>query len=446
MTDRLSDTSNTKVPCGCVPSVSEAFDYGGNVPIDRLSGLLVDECVRPMHGMTGSRFEFSIESGDGSFVHLSTMTLTCDVKVVAGDGKYLTTLSQKPAFVNNIVASLWSSITVKINDHEINPLTAHHPGYKSVISNLLSYNPQGAKHLGTGGFNVENGKNNATLSSAYKQFTNWQAMLKESGSVTLSGPLPIDICSLDNMLAPGTKLEIILEPAPEAFRLMCTSASASLKTSFQDIFLQYRRVRMPPAFVDRVTQAGWLTSHRYVGPYTHMSSHEVPSGTTMHVVPVYPAGHVLPKHIVVAQVPTDNFRGTLTTNPYVFPHNSINHLALRINNVVATNSELRPDFDNHLVAREYYNLFSQTGKRGSASQGVLISETNFVNNHALFPFDLTPDECNSRHLHLGRTGKLDVEMRWKTGLTANTIVLVMATFDQVIVVDQRTGLTRSTLI
>ena len=450
MTDRLSDPGRGSgggggLPCACVPSMTKAYDYSGDVTIDRLSDMLVDECARPTHGMTGSRFEFTLESFDGSFVHLGTMTLNCRFKVVGSGGAVLTSVSHKPGVVNSIVASLWSSVTVKINDQELNPLSAHHPGYKSVVSNLLSYNRQGAKHLVPGGFRLENGEHNGTLSDAYTQFAGWQAKLKESGEVSVAGPLPLDICSLDNVLAPGTKLEIILEPAAEAFRLLCTSDSAQLKISFQDMFLEYRRLRLPASVLGDLLPSRRGATHRYVGPYTHVSAHEVPKGATMHVVPVYPEGHVLLKQVIVAQVPTANFRGTLSTNPYVFPHNSVNHLALRIDGVVATNSELTPDFDNHKVAREYYRLFTQTGKRASTSQGVLLTEDNFVNNHALFPFDLTPDECNSRHLHLSKTGQLDVEMRWKTALEDNIVVLVLATFDQVIVIDGETGALRSKL-
>ena len=141
-----------------------------------------------------------------------------------------------------------------------------------------------------------------------------------------------------------------------------------------------------------------------------------------------------------------NFFGTISTNPYVFKHFKLNHLALRVNNVVTTNSELTPDFEKHLYAREYSRLFTQTGKRGSTSQGVLISEKDFANNHTLFPFDLTPDECNSRHLHLGKQAKLDVEMRWAEALEDPIIVLVMATFDQVMHIDNGTGKVKISLI
>ena len=432
--------------CGCVPSMDSGFDYGQTVTVDKVTELHVDECVRPKHGMTGSRFEFDVDTNDLSFVHLGSMTLNVKVKVQNAAGVDLTTVSSKPGFVNAILASLWSSVVVKINDREIAPLTSHYPGYKAVISNLLSYNKEGAKQLRTTGFTVEDGKLNDTIDDNFPQFAAWKGKLKESGVVSLSGPLPLDICSLDNMLPPGIKLSFILEPSPVEFHLLCATVSAQLKTTFQDMFLQFRRVRLPPAYVERVLSTANTSHHRFVGPYTHLSVHEVPAETTMHVVPVYPPGHVRPKHVVVAQVPTENFRGSLGTNPYVFPHLNLCHLALRFNDVVKNHSELKPDFAKGLVAREYYRLCSQTGKRGSASEGTLITEENFLNNHTLFPFDLTPDECNSRHLHLSREGKMDVEMKWSEGLPKNTVVLVLSTFDQIISVDPKTKMARSTLI
>lgn len=426
--------------------MSSEFDYSGLVSLDRMTELDVDECIRPTHGMTGSRYEFTVEPSDVSFVHLGTMTLNCKLKVQAANGTDLATISHKPAFVNNIIASLWSSISVKINDHEINPATSHHPGYKSIISSLLSYNVDAARQLAPGGFSVEDGTKSTTLDDNFVQFAGWKDKLKESKVVSISGALPHDICSMDNMLPPGTKMEITLEPSAEPFHLLCSANGAKFKTTFQDIYLQVRRVRMPPQFVDRVLSSARNRHHRFLGPYTHLTVHEVPTGSSMHVVPVYPAGHVMPKHLVVAQVPTTNFRGTVSTNPYVFPHYNLSHLALRVDNVVATDSELTPDFAKKLVAREYFRLFSQTGKRGSATEGSLLTEENFINNHTLFPFDLTPDECNSRHLHLSKTGKLDIEMAWKNALTSSVMVLVLATFDQVMSVDPRSKMATTSLI
>ena len=445
MTDRLADLES--LPCKCVPVMEESFQYESRVPIDTVSELDADECVRPTHGMTGSRFEFTIDPSNPTFVSLGSMTLTVTCKVVNTDGTDLTSTSDKPAFINNIISSLWSSIEYRIHDTDINNQTFSHPGYKSVISSLLSYNAQGAKHLTPGGFVVEDGTTNDATTAANEIFSAWTSELKESGEVQLTGPLPIDLCSMDNFLAPGTKLDVILEPASPDFFLMCSTATAKFKAKFSDMFLEYRRVRMPPSNASRIIDAGIRGGgHRYIGPYTHVTAHEVPKGSSMAIVPLYPDGHACPKHVIIGQVPTNNFFGTISTNPYVFKHYKLNHLALRINNVVDTNSELTPDFDKNLYAREYSRLFNQTGKRGSTSQGVLISESNFANNHTLFPFDMTPDECNSRHLHLGKQAKLDVEMRWAEPLDDPIIVLAMCTFDQVMHVDNGTGNVKISLI
>ena len=444
MTDRLADLS--RLPCKCVPSMAESFDYASPLSIDTVTELDTDECVRPAHGMTGSRFEFTIDPSNPYFVSLSSMTLTVKCKVVDGDGKDLDEDSNQPGFVNNIIASMWTNIEYKIHDTEINNRTFPHPGYKSVISSLLSYNPQGAKHLKAGGFAVENGLTNASTAATNGNFAGWTTKLKESGIVQLTGPLPIDLCAMDNFLAPGTKLEIILVPASPDFFLMCSSSTAKFKVKFSDMFLEYRRVRLPPLHANRIIDSGMHGGHRYIGPFTHITTHEVPKGSSLAVVPLYPNGHPRPKHLIIGQVPSTNFFGTISTNPYVFKHYKLNHLALRFNHVIYTNTELSPDFEKNLYAREYNRLFTQTGKRGSTSQGILISEANFTANHTLFPFDLTPDECNSRHLHLGHPTRLDVEMQWAEPLPEAVIVLTMATFDQVMHVDNRTGNVKISLI
>ena len=55
-----------------------------------------------------------------------------------------------------------------------------------------------------------------------------------------------------------------------------------------------------------------------------------------------------------------------------------------------------------------------------------VSLKTYITHKLLWVFDLTPDNCNRRELHLDQHGDIDVEVSFKTP-TAKTITLLLYT-------------------
>jgi ribosomal protein L31 len=69
---------------------------------------------------------------------------------------------------------------------------------------------------------------------------------------------------------------------------------------------------------------------------------------------------------------------------------------------------------------------------------IFCSECNeeFKSNSCFFPFDLSPDLCNSLYLHGWEEGSVDIDIGFKTPCTENLYCLMYASYDEVIEIDK----------
>ena len=140
---------------------------------------------------------------------------------------------------------------------------------------------------------------------------------------------------------------------------------------------------------------------------------------------------ILPKTVVIGQVRTEAIEGDYTLNPLYFEHFDINKLCLRVNGRSVPSDPLQPDFTNvpPLVAREYQHMFLNTGK-WRVNESNCINMGQFHDGCTLFPFDLTPDQCNGTHIHRGTEGVINVEMSWSSALLHAITIITECCYDE----------------
>lgn len=425
--------------CACQPSMAANFSYDSAPPVDPTQELSLTQSIAPTNGLTTGPYEFNIESNEDSFLQLSSLLMTASFKIVKKDGSALhPAASIAPA--NNTLASLWSQIRVKINDVEVNPNSAQEMPYKAYISTLLSYSPDSAAQLRAAGFVHElNGRNMHRAAAAGQQqpgnasFEARREACEESKEVHLAGPVPVDLLAADNHLAPRTKLTLTFYPSSLPFFLHTKQFAqlGELRVVFTKLRLHFNRLYLAEAYTRAVLQQSKSLPQRYLAPYTECQLLEVPSNLSRWTLPVYPAGHMLPKALVVGFKST-SARAAYAKNPFCFESFGLNRFGLLIDGVLPPNSLLEPHFASDgtaRVAREYQRLFDETGKTKS-----LIARQGFLAGHTLFPFDLSPDKCNGVHLHPGREARLDLDLGWSAPLAEGVTVVVLAIFDQVLTV------------
>ena len=81
----------------------------------------------------------------------------------------------------------------------------------------------------------------------------------------------------------------------------------------------------------------------------------------------------------------------------------------------------------------------------SSDTGNTIGREQFVNGHALYCFDLTPDLSSScgHHFSVTKSGNLRLELAFEVALSITGNVLVYSEFDNVIEIDKDRKVTRN---
>ena len=105
---------------------------------------------------------------------------------------------------------------------------------------------------------------------------------------------------------------------------------------------------------------------------------------------------------------------------------------------------LQPSFSGSSYIRAFYTQF--TGGDGiSSDTGNTIGRDQFVNGHALYCFDLTPDLSSScgHHFSVTKSGNLRLELAFEVALSITGNVLVYSEFDNVIEIDKDRKVTRN---
>ena len=101
---------------------------------------------------------------------------------------------------------------------------------------------------------------------------------------------------------------------------------------------------------------------------------------------------------------------------------------------------LQPSFSGSSYIRAFYTLF--TGGDGiSSDTGNTIGREQFVNGHALYCFDLTPDLSSSCGHHFSVNLRLELAFEVALSITGNE--LVYSEFDSVIEIDKDRKVTRN---
>jgi hypothetical protein len=138
-------------------------------------------------------------------------------------------------------------------------------------------------------------------------------------------------------------------------------------------------------------------------------------------------------------VANDCYTGTLTKNSYVFKHFNLEHLNVYINGEPIHQNALKLDWDTGGIIDQYKWMLDNIGLHNYISNGITFQD--FKSNSVCFPYDLTPDLCNSFRSHGTESGNVDVSLGFKTALTEAVQLLVYATYDEVVSIDKNRTVT-----
>ena len=418
---------NRKLPKGCCEIVSDKFNFDDSVQLESAQESNFTGFVRPIGGMeAGSPYTFKLESMADSFLQMNSLYFYVKCKVVDESGDDLTDTS-KVGLVNAFGLSFFNNIQVHLNEFQIGAGTDIDIAYKNYIETMLSYETEArTTHLRTSIFELDSmdhlEKFDPTTADN-KPFKIRAKKIAKSKEFDFTAPLCADLLRADNHLAPGNSLLIKAIKNNDSFLLKSETLNAGFKILVRDIRLYYNRIRLDPTLTPKILGG----VQKYLCAKTVVKRFILPSGLTTYNAEIF--NGPLPRTIVLAQVLTSAANGNYSKNPFNIRHFDVNRVSLRINGQSLPSDGYTPDFENNLYAREYTELFVNTGTWRS-DRGASVSFDRFKKGSTFFVWDTTNDRCNSMHLHPTKSGLVELEMNWSKALPSPITLIVYAAYNQ----------------
>lgn len=432
----MEGVGNLRLPVGCstISSIADNFDYYSRPVVEAMQHSSYEEKFIPKNGLSSGPYIFEIETNE-HFLSMSDMTLFCRAEVTKENGDPVED-DFYVAPINGLLNTMWKSIETRINNVQVSPASSYLSGHKAYIENVLSYESvRDGALIGTFFAMDDPLKYDRDLSESH----GFRIRSEKVGKFDMCGIIHSDFLRSDNHLAPKNKLQLTFSRHSDAFILQRNDDTESYgegryKLVIHELAIYAKKIRLTNEGMRMLYKPN--APQRYLSVHTEMKQFPLPPGLTNYSIKLtnFSESSCIPKNVIVAQVLTSSLNGQFHSNPLNFQHFNLNRINLKLNGSQIPQEPLRPDFTNNIVARPFVELFKNTGKFRT-NETNLVSRFQFVGGCALFPFDLTPDQCNGHHIHAGQEGVLELELGWSTSLFEPITILVYMTSDQVVTIN-----------
>ena len=351
--------------------------------------------------------------------------------------------------INNTMHSLFSQIDVSLNDVNVSSATTTYP-YRAYIETHLNYGTDAKKsRLQAAMYFIDD---NLTVSNPIPDSSSARNMgLKRRHGICTAkptfdmiGPLHVDVFNQSKYMLNGVTMKVRMTRSKDSFVLMAKSdVTESFKVDILSAKLFVRKLKITPSLClahERILQQ---KTAKYPITRVECKVIHLPQGQKSFTHDNLFLGQ-LPKRIVLGIVDNRAFNGDISLNPYNFQHCNLNYLAVHLDGQQVPWAPLQPSFSGSSYIRAFYTQF--TGGDGiSSDTGNTIGREQFVNGHALYCFDLTPDLSSScgHHFSVTKSGNLRLELAFEVALSITGNVLVYSEFDNVIEIDKDRKVTRN---
>ena len=348
--------------------------------------------------------------------------------------------------INNTLHSLFSQIDVSLNDVNVSSATTTYP-YRAYIETHLNYGTDAKKsRLQAAMYFIDD---NLTVSNPIPDSSSARNMgLKRRHGICIAkptfdmiGPLHVDVFNQSKYMLNGVTMKVRMTRSKDSFVLMAKSdVTESFKVDILSAKLFVRKLKITPSLClahERILQQ---RTAKYPITRVECKVIHLPQGQKSFTHDNLFLGQL----IVLGLVDNRAFNGDISLNPYNFQHCNLNYLAVHLDGQQVPWAPLQPSFSGSSYIRAFYTQF--TGGDGiSSDTGNTIGREQFVNGHALYCFDLTPDLSSScgHHFSVTKSGNLRLELAFEVALSITGNVLVYSEFDNVIEIDKDRKVTRN---
>jgi hypothetical protein len=387
----------------------------------------------PVTSLTDSGpYEFQITKDPEHFIHLPMTRLEGELEIKTSAGAAVPE-ADKITVVNLFTQSIFKQVECELNGTEVCDLSTPTYAYKSFIETHLTYG-QSAKdthlycsmyHKDTPGKETDLGDDNAGGAARTKRIKNKK--------INFSQIIHSDFFQCHKYLVPNTDIKLKFIRNDDSFSII-GEAGKSYKIKVNKLRLLVRKIKIDPGYQQTLESQLATTPALYNLTQSKIKTFNIPTSTTSLDIPNIIQGNI-PRSVHIGFVTSDAFNGVITENPFTFGNHSINNFNIKINGIPVCPTAFQPDFtvDGGAI-REYRWFLDNCGiQHENETNGITYDD--FTNNSAFWNFDLTPDLCNSFHLHETKSGSMDVSISFKTALASPLYMIVYACYNSAIAID-----------
>ncbi|XP_071402891.1 uncharacterized protein F54H12.2-like [Centroberyx affinis] len=392
--------------------------------------------VMPLSAITDrGPIEFFIPGDGEKYLDLNDTLLHLRLKITNADG---TNLAQDAAVsvINYPLNTIFSQCDVILGDRLISQASATHP-YRAMIETLLNFSEDTLKSQFSAGLFykdtagamdsvvINNGPNKGAVQRG--RFS------ADSREFHLLGPLHADIFFCERLLLNSVDLRIKLTRGSDAFCLMA-GANADYRLKILGAALFVKKATVSPAV--RLGHSAALLKGNALYPLSRINvkTYSIPQNSRICNQENLFLG-TMPKYLVLGMVNHEAFTGRNDLSPFNFIHNDVEYMALCQDGRQVPAKAFQPQFNNNQSVREFYNMFTATG-RHLKDLPLCINREDFQQGYALFVFNLNPEE-DSNALSPVSSGNLRLEMRFRVPLPHTTTLIVYACYDSILEINSK---------
>ena len=397
--------------------------------------------IRPQSIATDGPIDFHLAADPEKFIDIASLTLHGKVGIRYKDktgGWQTVTNLNKCGVINNVYHSLFSCVTVKVNDCEIGDIANNSYPYTSYLQTLLgTSSSQAANHiLQQRGFikdspqelkSLANPSITKPVTSAFQQRR--KAFLSND-FLDFNIPLHNDLMSVEKYLPPNTKLTFTLRRSPDDFVLWKTETEATeYKIVLEDLHMKVKFLEVYPD-VMKNHQKLLKESAGLRIKYTQniLKTFAVPAGAVELKQHNLFFGNRLPDRVYLAFVEQESYNGNISKNPFNFETAGMSEASLIVNGM----SEPSPPYcyEPNVNERDlYFNFLENTGTASFELDSVNVTFEDFKGGYFIVPFDRSPTKDNGLYTHKSEGGNMTINVKCRTPIQKNFMVLVFASYE-----------------
>lgn len=414
---------------------SESVDLFSVPPVEVSAIHGKTQTIYPTSVLTDSGpYEFLIPSDSNDFTFLPLTRLEGEIEIVKKDDGEAIGDTEVQSFVNLLSQAIFKQVECSVNGVQINDLSTPTYHYKAFIETHLTYDND-LKETTLAACELYNkdtvGKENtfsltATGDSFYKRKVAYVGK-----KICFNSILHIDFFQCPRYLLPGCDIKLKFIRSDDSFALLGSALIGKIKIN--KLLLNVRRITLDPGIASAIENKLTHTPAVYPIVSSKIKNFLITAGTQSSVLGQVIRGK-LPRSFIVGLVSAKAYDSNIAKNPFVFEHFTCNNFNALLNGEPIVPTLFQPNFETDECIKMYRWMNDNIGLHQNMSNGITFEE--YKKNSCFFAYDLSPDLCNNVFLHGIETGTIDLQIGFKTAPTENVMVVLYASYDELITIDK----------